>query len=159
MAWLREHYGEILCESRAVPFEWTDYYEQEMGPGLLRRYLALDLLLPEDKLVEIKHETAALEARLAQDGRRRMNLDPGYVDFHRVVLASWKEGRHKVYLGRGVWADPVLLYASGRFHVQEWTFPDLKAGLFEDFFLEARKAYKRKLRSEKRRQEEARGEP
>ena len=141
-------YGEELLRSQAAAFEWTDYYEPEMGEGLVRQYVAYDRLVPEHEIVAIKHETARVERTLAHKGRRRVNLDPGYVDFHRVVLASWKEGRHKIYLGEGVWADPVLLYASGRYHVQEWTFPDIKAGIFEPFFVQARWAFKDKLRSQ-----------
>ncbi len=143
---LEERFGAIVADSGPHPFEWTDYYEPEMGSGLLRSYLAFDRLIVEDEIVAIKHETAALEARFAQTGQRRVNLDPGYLDYHKVVLASWKTGKHKIYLTRGVWADPVLIYETGAFHTQDWTFPDMRTKLSEAFFLEARRHFKKMMR-------------
>ena len=87
-----------------------------------------------------------MEARFADEGHRRVNLDPGYLDYHKVVLASWKTGKHKIYLTKGVWADPVLIYETGAFHTQDWTFPDLRTNLYESFFLEARRVFKTAMR-------------
>lgn len=83
------------------------------------------------KLVEI-------EKRLSKSGKRRINLDPGYLDLHRVVLLSGKEGAQKIYLRNGVWADLVLLKDKGGYRDLPWTFPDLRNGRYNDFFMQVR---------------------
>ena len=32
--------GDIDCESPVLPFDFTAYYSDEMGPGLLRKWIA-----------------------------------------------------------------------------------------------------------------------
>jgi hypothetical protein len=63
-----------------------------------------------------------------------------------VVLASFKSGPHKLYLGRFVWADMVLYYRDRRFEPLPWSFPDLRSNRHAPFFLEARGRYKALLR-------------
>lgn len=142
MASLEHELGSLILSSPPVPFTVTRYYEPEMGPGLMRFYAAFGRLMPANKLVELKHRTAEIEAGRSMSGRRAINMDPGYLDLHKVVLASFKEGNYKIYLDRGVWADPVLGYADGAFHTQPWSFPDLSSGAHMTFFFEARTAYK-----------------
>jgi len=142
IARLERRLGPVALRGPRLPFDWTDYYEPEMGPGLMRQYLAFHTLMPEQELVDLKHEVSRIEAEFARDGHRVVNLDPGYVDLLKVILASWKTGMHKIYLSRGVWADPVLIYSDGRFNCQDWTFPDLKSGSYDGFFMEARRLFK-----------------
>jgi len=142
IARLEGRLGQVALSGPRLPFDWTDYYEREMGPGLMRQYLAFGSLMPEQDLVDLKYEVSRIEAEFAQDDHRVVNLDPGYVDLLKVVLASWKTGMHKIYLSRGVWADPVLIYSDGRFNCQDWTFPDLKSESHHEFFMEARRLFK-----------------
>jgi len=53
-----------------------------------------------------------------------VNLDAGYVDSPKLVLASMKNFAHRVYLGRGVYAEVTLLRRRGQWTPLEWTFPD-----------------------------------
>jgi len=71
-----------------------------------------------------------------------INLDPGFLDLHRVVLLSGKEGPQKIYLRDGVWADLVLLKNKGGYGDLAWTFPDLRDGRYNDFFLQVRAEFK-----------------
>jgi hypothetical protein len=130
-----------------VAFDRTDYYEPEMGPGLTRVFASLGLLVAPTELVEIKHAAFAVEQRFEAGGRRRVNLDPGYLDGAKVVLASFKPGPYKLYLGRAVWADTVLYHAGGRFQPLPWTFPDLQAGPHVEFLSSCRARYRQLLRS------------
>lgn len=145
---LKPTLGPCGIESEPVPFTYTDYYEVEMGTDLVRWYAAFAELMPASFLPELKHRCARLEAGSAVEGRRRINLDPGYLDLTKVVLASWKAGNYKIYLRDGVWADPVLMFENGRFRTQPWTFPDMRAGVNLSFFETARQLYKKLLRGQ-----------
>jgi hypothetical protein len=86
-----------------------------------------------------------IENRFRRNGKRRINLDPGFLDLHRVVLLSGKEGPQKIYLRDGVWADLVLLKNKGGYRDLAWTFPDLRDGRYNDFFLKVRAEFKEEI--------------
>ena len=69
-------YGPVDFRSSSLPFDHTDYYTPEMGPGLERRIVAFAELVDPGRLAEIKLQTNALEQEWAVGGRRRVNLDP-----------------------------------------------------------------------------------
>lgn len=140
---LQAQYGPLDFSSPGIPFTITDYYEAEMGTGLQRFFLSFSRLIPPDHIVEVKHFTTWVEDQFRQDGKRQINLDPGYLDYHKVVLASWKFGGQKIYLFNGVYADITLYYYKGQFLSFEWSFPDFKLGLYDRFLIKMRDLYKR----------------
>jgi hypothetical protein len=142
---MREEWGDIDCEGPDHPFDLTDYYEKEMGPGLQKRLLSSSRLMEPAALVERKLAAIDIEAHLRDDTGRRVNIDPGYMDLHKVVLASAKYGPQKVHLGQGVYADLVCRYSQGKFHPFEWTFMDYRQGRYEKELLEMRALYKSQL--------------
>ncbi len=145
---LEERFGVVDYRGEAHPFDGTDYYEGEMGPGLERRIISFEPLRDATDIVQAKLDTAAIEEDLAAEGGRRVNIDPGYMDYYKIVLASFKEGPQKIYLGRGVYADPILLYFEGEFGPLPWTFPDFKSGLYRDDFRAIRAVYKQARRGD-----------
>jgi len=142
---LVEQFGPIDLESGAFPFDVTDYYEPELGPHLMRWFLSFERLIPPDRIVEAKLATNDIEVRLSVAGRRRVNLDPGYMDTYKIVLASAKFQGPKVYLARGVYADPTLYYDRG-WRAFSWGFPDFKDGRYDEVLSEIRRLYKAKRR-------------
>ena len=134
--------GPVDFHGEAHPFEMTDYYEDEMGPDLARAIVSFERLRIATDLVRVKLAVAEIERSFEADGGRMYNIDPGYIDFFKLVLASFKEGPQKVYLGDGVWADPVMMYQEGAFHALPWTFPDFKAGEYTEELVAIRRLYK-----------------
>lgn len=147
LASLRELWGPVDFEGPWRLFDKTGYYEAEMGPGLRRKLVSFARLGRPEELVEWKLAAVAIEGRLAGPSGRRVNIDPGYLDAHKLVLASLKARGSKLYLGRGVWADPLLTYSRGRFLAAPWTFPDLRAGVYDVELARVRQRYRTALRA------------
>ncbi|MBN1916453.1 MAG: DUF4416 family protein [Verrucomicrobia bacterium] len=131
--------GPILLASSRVPFAWTDYYAAEMGDGLLRQFLAFERPFYPGRLGETKRATCVMEREHARDGRRTFNLDPGYMTFSTLVVASTKEASYRVYLGAGIYAQPMLVYRERRFHPFEWTYPDYADSTHTGYFAAVRR--------------------
>lgn len=118
--------GTIDLRSEIVPWTISNYYEQEMGPELLRRFVAFESLRMPDGLAAAKLQTQAVEEvfRDSISRGRRINLDPGYLDTFKVTLASTKNARPRIYLGSGIYGEVTLQYYSGAFHGVDSTYPD-----------------------------------
>jgi hypothetical protein len=104
--------------------------------------------------VQAKHATNAIEAEFAASAGpggppRPVNLDVGYVDSPKLVLASMKNFAHRLYLGRGVYAEVTLLYRRGLWTPLEWTFPDYASGRYWPFLEEVRRRLRERLGREK----------
>jgi hypothetical protein len=121
---LASRYGEVDFESDSLPFDFTQYYSPEMGEGLFRRFVTFRPLIPRDALVMIKGETNEIEGEFAVEGKRRINIDPGYICAEHLILATTKGYTHRPYLGAGIHADLTLIYRDGEFQPLEWTYPD-----------------------------------
>ena len=139
---LTGEYGPVDYRSEPVPFDITDYYQDEMGEPIQRVFLSFQRLIDPGALAQIKIRTNEIEDELAIDGKRKVNLDCGYMDICKVVLASAKYNGQKIYLGKGIYADPTLHYKKGHFRPYTWSFPDFKTGDYEKFFLRIRELYK-----------------
>lgn len=143
-----EHtFGTVDWTSPSVLFDHTDYYEEEMGKDLKRFFLSLHEVHPPSYLVTLKLRTDRLEKERAREGRRNVNLDPGYLDYTKVVLASGKPGGWKIYLDSGVYADMTLYYEKGSFLRFGWTFPDFRAGAYDRYLLKIRSLYKNQAKN------------
>ena len=138
---------EIELESEIYKFDSTYYYQVEMGSGLYRIFLSLKGLYPVEQSVSLKNETNSWENEWKEAGKRTLNLDPGYLDLHKVVLLSGKEGPQKIYLGGGIWSDLNLIRKARRFEALPWTFPDLRESRYHSFFERVRENLKLDLKS------------
>lgn len=142
---LESRFGPIELKSRMMDFDYTRYYEPEMGAVLSRQFLAFERLAPPEELPGIKTITNDLEHRMALEGKRRVNLDPGYLTGARLVLASTKDHAHRLYLARGIYGEITLLYRHGVFEALPWTYPDYRSQAYHEFFREMRRLYLEKL--------------
>jgi hypothetical protein len=140
---LSQTYGAIVLRSTPMPFTQTTYYEREMGSNLTRLYMAFDPLISIAALATVKHMTNRLEADWSTpQGQRRVNIDPGYLDLAKVVLASTKDQSHRLYIGDGIFAEVTLRYRQHAFQPWEWTYPDYRVPTTLTFFHQLRALYK-----------------
>ena len=143
---LETEFGPVEFATPAALFDFTDYYRDEMGPDLLRKWIALKGLRERAYLALAKHLAVGIEERLGRGGKRTVNIDPGYVDEAQVVLSTAKNYAHRIYIGMGYYAEPTLVYVRGRFRPLEWTYPDYRSPQAMEFFERARASYHRDLR-------------
>lgn len=144
---LAERLGPVDMECSPFPFDFTDYYKEEMGCPLERKFVSFRDLVQRATLPDTKLITNAVEAKLSLPGtgRRTVNLDPGYLSAENLVLATTKGYSHRPYLRDGIYAELVYIYRSGIFTPLEWTYPDYRDARSIAFFNEARKGYMRQL--------------
>jgi hypothetical protein len=137
---LAEALGPRTSTCDIFPFDFTEYYDREMGTGLLRTYATFGGTTTEDELIRMKRVTESAEREFLYPGteRRRINLDPGVLTAEHLVLASHKRASHRVYLGDGVYAEIELVYRKGSFQPLAWTYPDYRTGTALSFFNEVR---------------------
>jgi hypothetical protein len=145
---LANRFGAIDYQSESLPFHHTEFYAREFGPGLVRQIVAFAELIPPQRLAEVKRTTNELELTWAVDGKRRVNLDPGYVSLGKLVLATTKDYSHRIYLGQGIYAEVTLKYEHGRFQPWEWTYPDYASAPYLEIFGEIRRSYVDQLHQE-----------
>jgi len=144
---ISRRFGTMDYRSVPYPFDFTAYYQPEMGIGLHRIIVSFADLIPPEDIRLIKRATDAMEDRWRLDGRRSVNLDPGYMDYFKLVLASNKAGGNKVAVGDGVWLDINLLYEKRQWKTLPWTFPDFKTGRYDRDLCAIRDRYKVQMRN------------
>ncbi len=143
---LRVRFGEIDYTSVDLPFRQTRYYDEQMGVPITRFFLSFRELVDPGALSGIKIETNRIEAEHLLSARRRVNLDPGLLSLSRFILASTKDGSHRVPLGEGIYAEITLVYERGQYRPLEWTYPDYRSDEYRSILEEIRTLYKAQLR-------------
>jgi hypothetical protein len=139
-------FGPTDWISPAFFFDRTKYYEREMGWPLHRRFISFKTLVRPQDIVEIKWKTNDLENKESQGGKRKINIDPGYVALERLVLTTGKNYTHRIYLSRGIYADLTLIFQRGGFSPLAWTYKDYGDPEIIDYFNEIRERYKKQIR-------------
>ncbi|MCD6519546.1 MAG: DUF4416 family protein [Anaerolineae bacterium] len=145
---LAERFGPVDYRSERFPFTHTDYYTEEFGPGLVRWFISFERLIDPGELAEIKLWTNALEEKWAEEGKRRINLDPGYIAPAKLVLATTKNHGHRIYIGKGIYAEVTLVYRGKDFRPWPWTYPDYQTKEYLAVMRAIREIYMQQLRQE-----------
>ncbi len=141
---LAQKFGSIDFTSSPLPFNCTDYYEKKMQINLKRKFISFVSLIDPAGIVEIKLFTNRLEENFfcPHSRHRRINLDPGYVTLAKLVLATGKNFQHRIYLGKGIYAEITLRYKRGKgFTYWEWTYPDYRSKEYIEIFNHLREIY------------------
>jgi hypothetical protein len=82
---------------------------------------------------------------MSGEGRRNVNLDPGYLTPAKVILASAKDNIQRIYMNNGIYEEITLFYKDGTFNAFEWTFPDYRQS-YIPFFNALRKKYSEQIK-------------
>ena len=159
---LQHLWGDIDYQSQDYPFNQTDYYQEEMGDDLQRCIVSFTNLRSPEELASAKLKCIELESKLScsplpsagegpgvrglQPPKRLFNLDIGYLDHNKIVLASVKGLGQKIYLSQGIYADLVARYGHGHYQPFEWTFPDFKEGRYDVDLAHLRQRYLEQLK-------------
>lgn len=136
---ISEVFGSVDFQGPFHPFDVTNYYEEEMGTGLVRYIIGCSGPHYADILVGAKLACIELEKGSAIEGKRTINLDIGYLDHNKIVLASTKGAGQKIYIDSGIYADLVARYSHGDYRPFEWSFPDFKDGRYAQEFITLRR--------------------
>lgn len=142
---LEKEYGKIDFGSPIFDFDYTDYYSEEMGRGLKKKFISFKNLVKLEQISSIKIFTNALEKRYSRENKRTINVDPGYISNAQLVLASTKNYYHRIYLGQGIYAEVTLFFKGGTFQPLQWTYPDYKAESSIGIFNKIREIYREQL--------------
>lgn len=143
---LKRHFGIIDFESQTLPFVHTSYYEREFGRDLKRKFVSFKKLISPANLAKIKITTNQIEKKLSKDTKRRINIDPGYLNRVKLILASTKDYKHRIYLNKGIYAEATLFYENKAFRYWDWTYPDYKTPQYLTIFNKIRELYAQQIK-------------
>ncbi len=141
---LEQSFGSIDEKSVPYDFDFTSYYKKEMGEELKKIFVSFTLPAEPLFLPDMKITANRLEKTWSLSGRRRINVDPGYIALSKLVVASAKEFAHRIYIGKGIYADLQLQYRHEKFWPHPWTFPDYQTPEALAFFKKVRDEFYKK---------------
>lgn len=147
---LSYQFGPIALESEIFGWSHSKYYSDEFGTELKRKFIVFNTFICPDEIADIKLLTNTIELEFSKNNKRAVNIDPGYLTLGKLVLASTKNYSHRIYLGKGIYAEVTLYYKHKDFHPTRFTFNDYKQSDYIEFFRKARD-YLRKVISSRNR--------
>lgn len=142
-------FGPVDARSRQFIFDKTHYYDEEMGNPIYRYFLSFEKLIDASAIAAAKIRTNELESRFAGEHfgiPRPINLDPGYLEQSKIVLASTKNFSHRILIAGGIYAEVTLYFQDNLWRALPWTFPDYKSGHYHEFFTSLRTLYRNQLK-------------
>jgi hypothetical protein len=145
---LTEAFGPIDARSDLFLFDFTHYYDAEMGSPIYRSFFSFADLIEAPAIVEAKIKTNEMESLFLSQYpaiTRPINLDPGYMEQSKIVLASTKNFFHRILVSKGIYAEVTLHFQDNQWCTFPWTFPDYKSERYHPFFASLRDHYRRQL--------------
>jgi len=134
-------FGPVDWISQECLFDRTRYYEKEMGWPLHRRFVSFERLISPEEIVSTKLRTNGVEQQYLREGKRRINIDPGYISPERLVLTTGKNYVHTTYLAKGIYGDLTLVFSKGHFKPLAWTYKDYADPVARGYFEKVRETY------------------
>ncbi len=143
LASLTEKFGEIedVCDEFSFSEEFSHYYDEELGGEGLRRIYSFRELVAPDRQAEIKIFTNELEMKLSKSGNRHVNIDPGFINHGRLLLATTKPAGFRIPLSDGIYTELTLFWARGEWQKLPWTYRDYQSERVQGFITMVRKRY------------------
>lgn len=140
---LTDEFGEVDGESERFSFsrEFSDYYDEELGGEGQRVIFSFRDCVDPSRQAEIKERTNEMEKELSRDGNRLINLDPGFINHGRLMLATTKNAGFRMPLKNGIYTELTLFWAKGAWHKLPWSYRDYQSERVQKFLTETRKRY------------------
>ena len=141
-------FGPVDMRSGQFLFDQTRYYDEDMGKPIYRYFVGFEKLIDPADVAVVKVKTNELESAFAVDFqalKRPVNLDPGYLEQSKIVLASTKNFYHRILISDGIYAEVTLHYEGDAWRSFPWTFPDYKTDHYHQFFTSLRNVYRDQL--------------
>jgi hypothetical protein len=141
-------FGNVDTRSEPYLFDMTHYYDESMGTPIYRYFISFENLIEPSAIAAAKVKTNDMEAAFAAEYpgvERPINLDPGYVEQSKIVLASTKNFFHRIFVSAGIYAEVTLHFQDGAWQSLPWTFPDYKTARYHPYFSSMRDLYRRQL--------------
>ncbi len=142
---MTSRYGAVKSAGNPFPFHHTRYYQDEMGENLNKFYCSFENLIDPMDIVNIKLTSNEIEKEFCSHSKRNVNIDPGYIEVPKLVLATTKNYGHRIYLGKGIYGDVQLVWRQGSFQANPWTYPDYMQPENLLFFINERNNYFQQL--------------
>lgn len=139
---LERIFGEAVMEGPKIKWDFSDYYKEELGESIYRRFIFFKQLIQQDYISTIKLITNEIEKDLSSGGKRNINLDPGYLTPAKIVLASTKDYAHRIYLKDGIYAEVTLIFRNGNFVPHINTYKDYQDERYLRLFMIGRRLLK-----------------
>jgi len=139
---LKRNFEDILFISASLPWDYSIYYKDELGWPLFRQFIFFKNLIDPGSLADTKIRTNEIEATLSKEGKRSINIDPGYLTLSKIVLASTKNYSHRIYLGKGIYGEVTLIYKGSTYSSHLYTYRDYQDEAYIDIFMKAREILK-----------------
>ncbi|MDR1122855.1 MAG: DUF4416 family protein [Endomicrobium sp.] len=145
---LEKKFGKIDLISDTIPFDFSKYYNSEMGDNLKRFWISFEKLASAADLAEIKVFTNFIENSFViyNYNKRKINIDPGYITPANVILATTKDYSHRIYLKKGIYGEVTTIYQKNSYIKLPWSYPDYLSPIAVRFFLKTRAVLINKLR-------------
>ncbi len=154
IARLEGEFGKADLVSEVWAFTQTSYYRDQAGENILRQFVSFEKLIDPGRLADIKHITNAMEINFADELElglpRPVNIDPGIIEPSKLVLASTKNFAHRIYIGKGIYAEVTLAYVRGVWQGYPFTFPDFKEDRYHGFLSRVRERLGEQLKAFKK---------
>lgn len=147
---LTEKFGAIdfMTEEFSFSEEFSSYYDEEIGGEARRKILSFEKLVNPAEQASIKIYTNAMEAEFSKDGKRKINLDPGFISHGRLMLATTKKTGFRIPISDGIYTELTLFYARGGWQKLPWTYRDYQSKRVQDFLTVVRKKYLEQRKNE-----------
>ena len=106
-------FSKTLYESIPLP-KWTSPFAKS---GKFTRILSFQRKISREELPQIKQKTLEMKKSFKDDPS--LEIIPGYLSPHNVVIGSGYDDFHKIYLFNGVYAEVVYQYIKQKMHYAE----------------------------------------
>ena len=144
---LKKKFGTLDSVSEPMAFNHTKYYQKEMGTNLIKRFITIKKLWNPENIYKAKIITDQIENKYTTNNNRNINLDPGALTLHNIILLSTKNFMHRIPLAKGIYAELTLIYNKKTNTYQEvpWTYPDYKTNDYQNILITIRNNLKKEL--------------